>query len=80
MIRKEMTQITDQPTTEDTMQKRQRKKQKETQNTDGNKTANTLPTSPLHKMIEATIFILTMNQQQHNHCIKTANTTRGGYL
>ena len=38
MIRKEMPQITDQPTTDNNAQKRQRKRQKETQNTDGNKT------------------------------------------
>ena len=44
MIRKEMPQITDQPTTEDNMQKRQRKRRKETQNTD-NKTDQT-PSRP----------------------------------
>ena len=38
MIRKEMPQITDQPTTDNNVHKRQRKRQKETQNTDGNKT------------------------------------------
>ena len=37
MIRKEMPQITDKPTTDDNMQKTQRKIWKETQNTDGNK-------------------------------------------
>ena len=41
MIRKEMPQITDQPTTDDNVQKRQRKRWKETQNTDGNKTDQT---------------------------------------
>ena len=59
MIRKEMPQITDQPMTDDNVQKRQRKRRKETQNTDGNKTDQTpsLPHPP-HKMIGATLFII----------------------
>ena len=47
MIRKEMPQITDQPTTDDNVQKRQRKRQKETHNTDVNKTDQT-PSQPNH--------------------------------
>ena len=54
-----MPQITDQPTTDDNVQKRQRKRWKETQNTDSNKTDQT-PSRPLppHKTIGATIFII----------------------
>ena len=45
MNRKEMPQITDQPKTDDNVQKRQRKRWKETQNTDDNKTDQT-PSRP----------------------------------
>ena len=45
MIRKEMPQIMDWPTTDDNVQKRQRKRLKETQNTERNKTDQT-PSRP----------------------------------
>ena len=45
MIRKEMPQIIDRPTTDDNVQKRQRKRLKETQNTERNKTDQT-PSQP----------------------------------
>ena len=45
MIRKEMPQIIERPTTYDNVQKRQRKRLKETQNTERNKTDQT-PSRP----------------------------------
>ena len=45
MIRKEMPQIKDSPTTDDNVQKRQRKRLNDTQNTERNKTDQT-PSRP----------------------------------
>ena len=71
-----MPQITDQPTTNNNVQKRQRKRQKETQNTDGNKT----DPHPAQNDLSNNIYYKTLNQHQQNHRIRTANTTRGGYI
>ena len=67
--------------THDNMQRSQRKRWKEIQNADGNKTDQT-PSRPhpCTKRLEQQYLLYTMNQQPQNHCIKTANTTRGGYL
>ena len=79
MIRKETPQIIERPTTDDNVQKRQGKRLKETQNTELNKTGQTPSRpQPRTKRLEQQYLLKTMNQQQENHRIKTANTTRVG--